>query len=251
MSITHTERVKENKSTSILNEKTNETVTNRFTIENNNSNVPLRNGLNYQFVPNPPETNLEKALNQTFIDAYNTQYNIDRYSGIATRYVPLDGSSSIIHNTTLQENFDNKPKQKIIERGLTQKNEKRDTKDDESSSIIRNNLATVAGIFKNKNTSNSSSLIYSSKDDKSFSLINNIKGKVNNKSSINTSRSHESESTVPLVDRIISTKKERSFGTISNPKLTSFGKIQNNDRTTDLGLTFSKYPSDFYKVIRY
>ena len=228
MSITHEERYKLNNSRIILDKKTNETVVARFNIENNNSDVPLRNGLNYISVPSTSEE-------QAFIDAYNTQYELDRYSGIATSYVPLKGSGSIIHNTTLQESSDNKPKQKIEERGLTQQDESRDRTNIDSSSVIENNPATVAGIFKNKNTSNSSSIIYGSENNKSFSLINNIKGKTNNKTSIDTKLQ---SSTVPLVDRIISTKKERSFGTISNPKLTSFGKIQNNDRTNGFGFDF-------------
>ena len=208
---THDERNIRNTSTTYLNNKTTETVKNRFKIENERSALPLRNGL--PFIQSP-----SAEQEAAFVAAYNDQYAADRYSGIANRSNNLTGSATKIHSTVLKpEDLEvekinkNVEDEQIVAKMAIMPNITRVPPT--SSSIIRNNPAIVAGIFKDSSNVNSNSIIYGDRNSVPFGKISNIDGKSNIKYSKDQTVSPVK---APVSDRVISTKQPRPFGMISN-----------------------------------
>ena len=234
---THNERDIRNTSTKYLNDKTTETVRNRFKIENERSALPLRNGL--PFIQSP-----SAEQEAAFVAAYNDQYAIDRYSGIANRSNNLTGSATKIHSTVLKpEDLEverinkNVEDEQIVAKRAVMPNITRVPPT--SSSIIRNNPAVVAGIFKDSSDVNSNSIIRGDRNSIPFGKISNIDGKSNIKYSTDKTTSLV---TASVPDRVISTKQSRPFGMVSNTNYNSFSRIHKNtnniQRTTDLGFSF-------------
>ena len=247
---THTERIYTNTTELELNKKANEVVDKKFLIDNLKSWIPLRNGLPVS--SSTPEADYKAAR--------DTEYNLRRYSGIATRSQELDESASKIHSRLL------KPKSPQVIPPTTNNTydiEDREIKAREelmtnitrvppiSSTIIRNNPAVSKGMVQNKSYNNSMSIVVGGINSNPF-------GKISNESSFDrtTSRTARTSTISNPVEDTRSVKIDRSFAAISNTSNSvPFGTIHNNknsiQKTTDLGLKFSKFTTDYYMVPRY
>ena len=246
---THDENVKINNSTSLLNDEANEYVDLKFTVENLRSIIPLRNGL-------PVSASTSEA---DYKDARDTQYNEFRYSGISTRSNELKGSATEIHSTTLKPELPEPIPPTTNNEGDIEDREIEERKSltwskisNESSSIIVNNPNIAKGVYQDKPYDKSFGVVVGGVNSKQF-------GKISNKESSfdrTTSRPARTTTTPVTATTPRSTKEDRSFSTISNTSNSiPFGIIHNNknsiQKTSELGLDFSKFDMDYFKVPRY
>ena len=213
---THYGRVDRNTSTEYLNKHADETRNRQFEIENNKSNFSLKYGL----VDQDPSTT-EEALKE----ANDNKYDEARYSGIATRVVPLNTSATIIHDTlpkVYPTLVSSKPKNNINRIRANSK-----LLPPISSSIIRNNPDVIHGIFRDDTIVNSKTVIYGNSESKIFGKISNKDSKTNKTVSIDKPPSSPPD---PIPDRIISTKKPLPFGIIINgpPRLSTINRNTND-----------------------
>ena len=234
---THNDRVKRNESNLYLDQLAYQTRDKQFENENNKSVYSLKYGLIDQD-PSTTESALETANKNKYYEA--------RYTGISKRTMPLDKSSSLIHDTPL------KPDKKIITSSMKKQNtilnNKKIIKTD-SFGVIQNTFNVPTNDYTKSKT-----IIYGDSNSNKFGIINNKNNKYKNIVSKDTDT--DTNTSVIIPDRNISTKKPIPFGVISNPKQVSFGKIHKDgsdilQKYSNLGMGFSKNQKDYNVITRY